>query len=107
MASSQLGSMAPGLSPRMNIGHLLLPLIDVADNRTYLKEEVCFLAKQSVAYFQFITIREFAYFSQKLLELIMDFCLLNLQNQDKNSVGYLGKNKPRFSSKGMWLTPFL
>lgn len=76
-------------------------------NRTYLKEEVCFLSKQPVAYVQFIIIREFDYFSQKLLELVMYFfCLLNLQNQDKNSVGYLGKSKPRFSSKRMWLESF-
>lgn len=77
-------------------------------NRTYLKEEVCFLSKQPVAYVQFIIIREFAYFSQKLLELVMYFfCLLDLQNQDKNSVGYLAKSKPRFSSKRICLESLL
>lgn len=49
-------------------------------------------------------ISEFAYFTQKHLELVVYlFCLLNLQNQNKNSVSYLSKSKPRFCPKTTWL----
>lgn len=83
-------------SPNRAIDRSQIPHRGGGHGNTYLKEKVCLFSKQPVGYFQFMIISEFVYFTQKHLELVVYlFCLLNLQNQNKNSVSYEFKTQQK------------